>query len=243
MNVSSSSDIIYMDSAEVSSMAISSQNVATSNNISTAAAMSSTSMVVSAVSIIFSMESAEVSSIAISSHILGTSADISKAPAVSSTSMVVSALSDIIPMESPEVSTRAIYSQKLDASAKDTSPADISAATISPGECVYSSPGPSFSTNSRSVSTIASMVVSPSSDFSSTESTDISGFSPLDLNEPAPLTRVLNVSTSVDLSKSVHNTEESPADVLNALNYYLSQKKLLGKNFCVNLLLFIFHSF
>jgi len=118
-------------------------------------------------------------------------------------------------MESPEVSTWAICSQTLDASAKDTSPADISTATLSPGDCVYSSPGPSFSTNSRSVSTIASMVVSPSSDLSSTESTEISGFSPLDLDEPAPLTRVLNVSTSDDLSISVYNTEESPADVLN----------------------------
>ena len=118
-------------------------------------------------------------------------------------------------MESPAVSTRAICFQTLGASATDTSPAaDISTATLSPDVCVYNGPEPPFSTNSRSVSTTSSMVVSPLSDLSSIESPEVSEFVPLD--EPAPVTSLLNVSPTLptSLSISTYNTEESPADVL-----------------------------
>ena len=118
-------------------------------------------------------------------------------------------------MESPAVSTRAFCFQTLDAYATDTSPAaDISTATLSPDVCVYNGPEPPFSTNSRSVSTTSSMVVSPLSDLSSIESPEVSEFVPLD--EPAPVTSLLNVSPTLptSLSISTYNTEESPADVL-----------------------------
>ena len=194
---------VTLGSTEPSSIAISPKTLGTSSDSSSGEAVSSSPLDVSSSSNIITMESAEVSSIAISSQ---TSADISPAAAVSS--MVVSAASDIISMESPEVSIIAISSQTLDASTTHTSSVgDGSTATLSPDVCVYSAPPePSSSANSRSLSSIPAMVVSPSPELSSIESPEVSEFVPLD--EPTH-------STPVDLSNSTYNTEESPADVLN----------------------------
>ena len=142
-----------------------------------------------------------------SSQTAGTSADISTATAVSSSTMVVSASSD------PEVSSLDISPQTWDTSATYiSSAADIFTAPLSPDVCVYSAPEPSLSTNSNSY-----MVMSVSSGLSSMESPVVSDI--LTLDEPAQEASLLDVSpsnpTSVDLSISTYNAEDSPGDVLN----------------------------